>query len=196
MREKTRDAIQKALFEAFFVVLAVALALAANAWLQSRAEREQARSALASVVEELKTNRSAVQESLDYHSGLLEMIRRLQQESSTPGRRDFPRGFVNPARIFQTAWDAATETGALAHMEYATVLELSKLYARQQRYEAQTSTAGEILYEEMFRAGVGGVLENYANLATIISTFSYREKQLVEFYDQTLSTLGAPPAGE
>ncbi len=121
------------------MVLAVALALAANAWLQSRAEREQARSALASVVEELKTNRSAVQESLDYHSGLLEMISRLQQESS----------------------------------------------------------AGEILYEEMFRAGVGGVLENYANLATIISTFSYREKQLVEFYDQTLSTLGAsPPAGE
>ena len=33
----------------------------------------------------------------------------------------------------ETAWDTAAETWALAHMEYATVLELSKLYARQQR---------------------------------------------------------------
>jgi len=39
VREKTRDAIQKALFEAFFVVLAVALALAANEWRQERADR-------------------------------------------------------------------------------------------------------------------------------------------------------------
>lgn len=196
MREKTRDSIQKALFEAFFVVLAVALALAANEWRQSRAAREQAVSALASVVEELKSNRAAVQDSFDYHSQRLQVLAKLQGDSSVPSGRDFPRGFVNPAQIFKTAWDAATETGAVAHMDYAIVLELSKLYARQEGYETQSKVTGEIIYRELFRGGIGAVLENYANLAVIIRTFSYREQQLLEFYDQTLVALGEQPAGE
>ena len=49
-------------------------------------------------------------------------------------------------------------------MEYSTVLELSRLYARQERYELQSTAVGQILYAELFRGGVEGVLENYANL--------------------------------
>lgn len=193
MHDKTRDAIRKALFEAFFVVLAAALALAANEWRQQRADRQQASSALAGVVEELKSNRSAVSDSFEYHTGLIEMLRALAPGAPAPGPRQFPRGFVSPAQVFRTAWDAATETGALSHMEYSTVLALSQLYARQERYEGQAKVAGEIIYRELFHAGMSGVLDNYVNLATIINTFMFREKQLLEFYDQTLESLGEPP---
>ena len=197
MREKTRDAIQKALFEAFFVVLAVGLALAANEWRQSRADRQQARSALASIVEELKSNRAAVQTSLEYHTERLQLLGRLSGSGGVPDGRDFPRGFVLPAQIFQTAWESAGETGALSHMEYSTVLELSRLYARQERYESQAQSVGPILYGELFRGGVAGVLENHANLAALIGTFSYREQQQLERYDEVLASLGetAPAAG-
>jgi hypothetical protein len=41
MRENTRDATRQALFEVFFVVLAVVLPLAANEWRQNRADRER-----------------------------------------------------------------------------------------------------------------------------------------------------------
>ena len=193
MRQKTRDAIQKAIFEAFFVVLAVVLALAANEWRQDRADRRQASAALGSIVEELRSNRAAVQDSLEYHSGRLDLIQRLESESRAPGIRDFPRGFINPARVFQTAWDAASETGALGHMDYSQVVELSRLYARQERYQAQEQAIGGLIYGELFRGGVGGILENYTNLASIIRTFLYRERQLVEFYDRTLAALGEPP---
>ena len=194
MRATTREAIRNAIFEAFFVVLAVVLALAANEWRQGRAERRQARQAMASIVEELRSNREAVQESFAYHSGRLQRLRELEGEGSAPGLEEFPRGFISPAQVFQTAWDAAAETGALVHMEFATVLELSRLYARQERYERQEAVAGRIIYEELFRAGVGGVVANHANLMALIGTFSYRERQLLEFYDQTLAALGETPA--
>lgn len=197
VREKTRQAITAALFEAFFVVLAVALALAANEWRQGVADRRQASSALASIVEELQSNRTAVAEALTYHSGRLELLQELQREPRAPDPRAFPRGFVAPAQLFATAWASATATGALAHMDYDTVLELSRIYARQERYEQQARSVAEIIYGELFRHGVGGVVENLANLGTLISTFAYREQQLLEYYDQTLGGLGvvaqAPP---
>ena len=99
MREKTRDDIRQAIFEAFFVVLAVVLALAANEWRQGRADREQARGALASIVEELEANRQAVSESLQYHQSRLELIVRMQQSSQAPDGRDFPRGFAGYPQI-------------------------------------------------------------------------------------------------
>ena len=55
-------------------------------------------------------------------------------------------------------------------------------------------STGAITYEELFRGGVAGVSESYVNQAALIGTFSYRERQLLEFYDQTLAALGEPPA--
>lgn len=197
MKEKTRQAITAALFEAFFVVLAVALALAANEWRQGLADRAQARSALASIVEELRSNRAAVAEARDYHRGRLELLRQLEHESRPPAPDTFPRGFIAPAQVYATAWTSATETGALTHMEYATVLELSRIYARQERYEEQARSVGAIIYGELLRRGLGGMVENLSNLASLIGTFAYREQQLLEYYDQTLGGLGvvaqAPP---
>ena len=145
--------------------------------------------------EEIKSNRAAVQSSLDYHSDRLRFIARLRREERVPEPRDFPRGFISPAQIFQTAWDTGGETGALAHMEYSTVLELSRLYARQESYELQSGAIGEVIYGELFRGGTSGIMEKYVNLSALIGTFSYRESQLLEQYDEMLAALGhAQPA--
>ena len=43
--------------------------------------------------------------------------------------------------------------------------------------------------------GTSGIMERYVNLSALISTFSYRESQLLEQYDEMLAALGhAPPA--
>lgn len=180
-----QQTVRGALTEAFFVVLGVVLALAANQWREERAAQRQADSALASILEEMQTNQAVVADSLDYHSQLLEMIRTTEQ----PTPRDFTRGFIAPAAIFRTAWQAASQTGALENMEYATVLELSRVYASQERYEHQARVAGEIIYRELFTRGIGAVVDKPANLAALIATFSYREQELLGLYEGCLATL-------
>ena len=196
MNERTRHAITSAMFEAFFVVLAVVLALAANEWRQNRADREHAASALASVVQELQANRAAAEESREYHSGLMRMIFEARTESTRLDGRDFPRGFVFPARLFRTAWESAAETGVLSHMEYATVLELSRLYAQQARYEAQVKAISELIYGELFRKGASEMAEDAEGLASLIGAFSYRETELVSIYDEMLALLEAGPEAD
>lgn len=189
MQEKTRQTIRAALFEAIFVVLGVVLALAANEWRQAVADRRQAESALESIVEEIESNRVAVAGSLEYHEERLELLRQVREGGEPLHAGRFPRGFVMAAPTYQTAWASAAETGALRHMPYEAVLRVSRVYARQARYEEQTRRTGEILYEELYRGGQQAVLQNPAGLATLIGTFVFRERELLERYDEILATL-------
>ena len=45
-----------------------------------------------------------------------------------------------------------------------------------------------------FRGGIEGMMRNYANLAALISTFSYREQQLLERDDEVLASLSEAPS--
>ena len=126
---------------------------------------------------------------MEYHFGLLEMLGGEHEEGWVPETRQFPRGFVFPARVSRTAWDSAAETGALSKTDFSTVVELSKIYAQQDRYEFQARSIGEVIYTEMFHGGAGAIADNYRNLASIINTFGYREKQILAKYDETLAAL-------
>lgn len=189
MTSKTKDAIRSALFEAAFVVLGVVLALAANEWRQARADKQLSEQALATIFEELKTNRSAVATSLEYHKGLLEMLFAEHEEGWKPTGSQFPRGFVSPARTSRTAWETASETGVFPKTDFTIVRELSHVYAQQDRYEVQARSVGEIIYTEMFRGGLAAIADNYRNFASIIGTFAYREEQMLGIYDETLASL-------
>lgn len=189
MTNKTKDAIRSALFEASFVVLGVILALAANEWRQDRADKQQSQQALATIFEELKTNRSAVAEAMDYHHGLIEMLFADHEDGWRPEARQFTRGFVAPARTSRTAWETAAETGAFPKTDFTIVKDLSHVYAQQERYEVQARSVGEIIYGEMFKGGTAAIAANYKNLASIIGTFAYREKQMLEVYDEMISTM-------
>ena len=143
---------------------------------------------------QVRSNRSALEEALSYHSALLDSLAAHQGQVWTPSPRLFTRGFVSPAHLSHTAWESASQTGALAHMQYATVLRLSRLYAQQDRYAEQTRSIAQILYSELYRGGPGAVVSNHRNLAAIIGTFRYRERQLLGVYDENLAAL-APSRG-
>lgn len=189
MAHPTRQMVGSAFFEAFFVVLGVALALAANEWRQARADQVHARRALAAITAELHANRTAVQASHDYHEDRVRTIFGAEPGAPALQPRDFPKGFVMPAQIFQTAWDAAAQTGALTDLDYPTVLALSRVYESQDRYESQSRAVGQLIYEQIFREGLGSVAAAGVNLGAIISTFLFREVQLLAEYDQVLAFL-------
>ncbi len=187
MSQPTRQMVSSALFEAFFVVLGVLLALGANEWRQTRVDRAHARNALSAITEELRANRDAVQASREYHEGRLGAIYGALGSGTPLKPADFPRGFVGPAQVFQTAWDAASETGALADLDYATLLTLSRVYESQDRYEMQARTVGQVIYTQIFHEGTDSVVAKGENLAAIIGTFLYRETQLIAHYDDVLA---------
>lgn len=189
MPQPVSQLLRSALFEAFFVVLGVVLALGANEWRQDRADQAHARRALAAITEELAANRAAVQASHDYHQDRLRAIYAAQSEGEALAPRDFPRGFIGPAQVYQTAWEAARETGALSDLDYATLLALSRAYESQDRYEAQARAVGGIIYEQMFREGVDSVAAAGTKLAALIHTFRFREEELLSSYDEVLAVL-------
>lgn len=191
---RLRIDLRPILLEAGFVVLGVVLAFAANEWRQAAANRRDARVAQNSVRSEMRANRGAVQQSLDYHIGLTDTLFTLVRASSAdgtqrppPDMRVFSNGFIHPAQLLSTAWDAAGATDAVRHMEYGEVLALAHVYEEQRDYRRQADVVGGIIYTGMFERGMRGMLENYGNLANIISAFVYRECQLLASYDSVLA---------
>ncbi len=197
---KPRIAWRPLLLEAFFVVLGVVLALAANEWREYRNHQRHAAQALSSIREELSVNRRAVESALRYHLHLSDTLRFFlpPREGAPPARvpdsRLFSRGFVDPATILSTAWEVANATDAVSYMEYDDLLLLSRTYADQRSYENQALQVGQLIYTRLFNEGHRGVYGNLANLQSILSTFWYRECQLLEHYDATFTHLDGAAA--
>lgn len=179
--------LPRMLVESALIVFSVLLALGVDGWSNSREHRKQARAAEAEVLQELRSNRDLVEQARQYHGGLLRLIASSREQGDALTMRDFDRGFVSPAQISHTAWASASETGALSHMEYSTVLRLSRIYAQQERYTEQARSIGQLLYAEIYHNGTESIVANIRNLAGLISTFVYREEELLKMYDATLS---------
>jgi hypothetical protein len=186
------------LLEAFFVVLGVVLALAANEWRRSQNDRQNAAVALASIRDELLVNRDAVLSSTQYHQRLVDTLSTLARQASgsnpaagegMPDPRLFSGGFTRPASLLHTAWDAASATDVIRHMHYADVLLLARIYEEQQEYRRQADQVGQLIYAQLFDRGFQGVVRNYGNLNTLIATFWYRECQLLHRYDEVIPQL-------
>lgn len=184
------------MLEALFVVLGVVLAFAANEWRESRNEKKHAQTALEGVINELGVNRSAVESSLLYHYHLTDTLRQIYSQKPDigevfvhPDGRIFSRGYIAPAALLSTAWEAANATDAVTAMAYADVLKLSQVYQLQRRYEQQVLQGGQLIYTKLFNEGHAGMQHNYANLSTILSAFWYQECKLLSSYVDVLTVL-------
>lgn len=182
--------MREAFFEAGFVVLGVVLAFAANEWREARENAQAAEQALEAVIEELEQNRDAVAGSLAYHEQLIALIGGEHPAGWEPSVRDFQRGFIAPAQLQRTAWSTAAVTGAVTHMRHEQVLALSRVYEAQAAYEQQTDAVGGLIYEEIYRRGVRSIPANYRNLESLLQTFRYRERVLLEVYDGAFEEIG------
>ena len=183
------------LLEAFFVVLGIVLALGANEWRQSQIDERNAEQALVSIRQEMEANRAAVIRSAEYHIGITDSLQALAQRAGpgggapVPDVRLFSRGFINPAPVLSTAWEAAGAVDAVRHMPYGDVLVLAQMYERQARYTTQSELAGGVIYSALFDRGFQGILRNHPNLGSIIAGFWYRECELIVAYDAALAKL-------
>lgn len=178
--------MKDALFEATFVVLGVVLALAANEWREHALDKRAAARAHESIIEEIKLNQTAVQEAFDYHTGNLGEMTRRRQEGEEITIDVFSRGFLRSAQLSSVAWESASQTGALANMDYDTVLDLGRVYASQERYQAQSESTGAIIYRGIYEDGTLGILENAGGLANLISASAYNEEGLLKHYEAAL----------
>lgn len=189
-RHRWRELLGLAAFEATFVVLGVVLALAANEWREARIHRAEGESARVAIVNELRENRRLLDSSRTYHRGLTAAIY-TSTASQPPTVELFRSGFILPAQISTTAWEVASETGALSHIQYEQVLAISRIVALERRYDAMAVSTGQLIYGELYRAGATGMAANARNLASIISAFAFREDQLIRRIDATLATVSA-----
>ena len=134
------------LLEAFIVVLGVVLALAVNEWREHYNRNQHAETALEGILSELDVNRKAIDSALTYHLQLADTLRGFMRQASQrrastalpyPDARLFSKGYIAPATLLTTAWDAANATDAVTYMNYADVLMLSRMYEKQRNYEDQ-----------------------------------------------------------
>lgn len=207
MRKHTKDiALKPIIIEVLFLIVGVALAFTANEYREYRAELKRSELALESVLEELKQNRSAVEASFNYHSSLMDTLNKViqgnyqriakGQEKIDVDIRLFERGFISPARVLSTSWQAAKSVNAVSAMKYEDVLKVSRLYAKQDGYEQQAQMVGGVIYRGMFEKGAMGIVQNYENMTGIIGTFFWREKELLAAYDETLRYFNAAESSE
>ena len=181
--------IKKAFFEAAFVVFGVVLALAANEWREGRADRAEARDALAAIHEEIRLNRDMVAEAIAAHEARLVAIGD-PTTAAPPDMSAFSDGFMKPATALSTAaWDSAAQTGIFSHMEFETVRKLGTLYAHQDRYHDQVSSYASLIYETLYKDGYQSIFGNKRGLLTMIRTLKYQEEALLGVYDTFLTGL-------
>lgn len=176
-------------------MLGVVLALAANEWRQARAERALAADALESIREELVENRRLVAEAQAYHAALSDTLAALaRQGAPRVDMRLFREGFINPAEVLTTAWEAARAADVIRDIDYSTVLVASHAYSAQERYRRSAENAGAVFWDALLREGSEGIAVNYRNLVAIIGGFWYMEGELLREYDAALAALGVEGA--
>lgn len=182
------------LLEAFFVVLGVVLAFAANNFREQRNNERRAEAALLSIVDELESNHASFIKAIEYHSFLSDTLYKFARSYGNdperyPSGQLFSKGFINPATPISRAWDAAASTGIIEYIPYDEVLLISKVYENQQRYETQSVMVATEVYSLMFNHGIEGIRKKYQNLANITGSFFYRECELVSAYAEVLPAL-------
>jgi hypothetical protein len=143
-------------------------------------------------MEELRVNATVLERSHAYHASRIDSLRTLLQPGSGPVTPDvFPQGFVRPATLMSTAWDAARATDALDEMPYEDVLAFSNVYAQQARYEMSAREMGGVLYRDLMDYGATGIASRAGNLLSLIHALYYTEQQLQATYSEVLGVESA-----
>lgn len=188
MSDRSSSLLRSAFYEAFFVVLGVILALAANEWRQNQIQQARADGALEAVRAELRLDLELLRTSLGYHEEKMGALWGMLQSGAEPeGAGFFDRGFVSPAQVQLTAWQTAKTTGLVESFALDDVLKLSELYGKLERYEAQALSIGQTIYAVMLDEGIDGMTARWRNLMAIQGTFVYREKELTGALEGYLS---------
>ena len=181
--------------EAFFVVLGVVLALAANEWRQSRNEAKRTDQAIRSMNDEILLNQQGILASLQYHIDIVDSLQTLMARQRQEGHRIkpnislFSRGFIHPSKIITISYDLAVATDAVSNMSYDDALAYTRIYDKYEAYLDQQEVVSRQLYNRLFDSGYTGIIDNYENLATIIGAFYFVECEMLALVNEYIPTI-------
>jgi hypothetical protein len=170
-------------------------ALAAEEWRDHRAHARRADVVRTSLVAELRGNARLVAQSRQHHLAMMDTLRSYQSRHQLPPARVYFGGLFNPARVSQTAWLSARESGALSELPYDRVLAIASLYERQADYRALGDGLVVAFMTDIARLGPEAVARDRAtNYITIDMDFANRERVLLVSYRTTLPLLARQDA--
>lgn len=188
-REHTRK-LPGVLLDSALIVASILLAFALNGWWEARQERQLAEKALNSIEIEIAQNRRNVLAAMPYHQRLQALFTELSAAGSIRTFEDVRglEGFdgFQPAVVTTTAWSTAINTGALNHMNYELVNELSAVYALQERFAEYSDFRHLLAPEAMADANIAATMFSAEIYLIDVLTGA---QELVATYDAILSRL-------
>jgi hypothetical protein len=177
------------------IVSSILLAFALNRWWEARQDRLLADRALATFAQEIKQNRDNLLRVMPYHRGLHDLFAGLSAAGTIRTFEDVREleGFdgFQPAFLTTTAWHTAIATGALVHMDYDIVRELSALYTFQDRYTDYSDFRHLVAPGALADANIAAAL--FSAEIYLIDVISGAQ-HLVALYDRLLNRVGEEPS--
>ncbi|HEU4665737.1 MAG TPA: hypothetical protein VFS55_17040 [Dokdonella sp.] len=184
------------LTELALVSAGVFLALLADQWRESREHRQLAADALRNFAEEMRVNRKAIADVREYHERLARDVdaflagegprtmERFQAETRFRG--------VQPVMFEHTAWDLALATQALAYLPQDLAYSISRVYTRQQTFQAYESSFAQGMFSPMtFQVDDTSALGR--SMQVYLTDVNIQEPGLMQAYDAALRSVAAAP---
>jgi hypothetical protein len=190
-----RRRLTRLLLDSVLIVASILLAFALNGWWEARQDRLLADRATATFAQEIAQNRQNLAGVMPYHMGLHDLFAGLSAAGTVRTFEDVREleGFdgFQPAFLTTTAWHSAIATGALVHLDYDLVRELSALYTFQDRYTEYSDFRHLLAPGALTDANISAALFSAEiHLIDVISG----ARDLVAMYDRVLEQLGAAGA--
>lgn len=190
VQRKQKRTLPGILLDSALIVASILLAFALNGWWEARQDRELAEKALTSIEIEIAQNRSNVLAAMPYHRRLQELFAGLSAAGSIRTFEDVRglEGFdgFQPAVVTTTAWSTASNTGALNHIDYELVNELSAVYALQERFAEYSDFRHLLAPAAMADANIAATMFSAEIYLIDVLTGA---RQLVATYDEMLARL-------
>jgi hypothetical protein len=191
-----RRRVSRLLLESALVVASILLAFALNRWWEAQQDQRLADRALVTFAQEIAENRDNLARVMPYHEGLHDLFAGLSAAGTVRTFEDVREleGFdgFQPAFLTTTAWHSAIATGAMVHMDFDIVRELSALYTFQNRYTEYSDFRHLLAPDALADANIAAAL--FSAEIYLIDVIS-GARDLIAIYDRALERLGAR-AGE
>ncbi len=185
--------LAEVIVQSIAVTVSILLALWVDQWKQHRAARELATESMSNFATEIRQNEARVDDILLYHEGLRSILQKAEKSHSIRTQAEFQSSVgidgLRPPFLLQTAWQTATLTGALTHLDYETVRALSLTYTLQDRFR-EDSRAGfqSMMQASNFKPGDADLAVRSADnyLREVVTS----ENDLHATYEQAEQVLG------
>jgi hypothetical protein len=187
-----RSALPGILLESFIVVFSILFALAVDEWKEDSENRQLAEKSIAVFEREIEQNMARLEDLAPYHSGLREMLTRIDSTGDVRTAEDLRSTIglepLRPPLLTDVAWQTSLATGALTKMDFETVSALSLTYTLQARFQEQARiTVPDLARPEAISDAA--VPQAIRSAAVYLGEITAGEQDLKAIYEQALTQI-------